>query len=194
LPRLLAARVALLALLAAATLTGCDERPTADGPSGSTPSTTPSLGATAPRPTPAPTRPMDDLERPVAARLSRQLRSDGLHLDYLDCPAWDGELPGRMVCDGYLAGVVADVEVRLHGTHAGAVTFDARLSDGVISTQALVDRLRREGYTEVDCGDVGAYPVVVGTELVCRVRDAGRVRYVVATVTDGNGAVTIADY
>lgn len=187
-----ARRAAVIAAVAALLVAACDDDPGGGPATG--PSDPPTLGAQAPLPSAAPTGPMDDLERPIAARLSRQVRPEGLHLDYLDCPDWHGELPGRMVCDGYLDGVVAKVDVRLRGARGGPVRFDARLAEGVISTRTLVERLQRQGYSAVDCGAVDAYPIVIGTELVCRVHRSGRTGYVVATVADRQGGVTIRDY
>ena len=48
---------------------------------------------------------MNRLERPVAVRLARQVARQGLTLEYLDCPRWDGVVPSRMSCRGYLDGL-----------------------------------------------------------------------------------------
>jgi hypothetical protein len=137
---------------------------------------------------------MDELEKPIAVRLSGEVRGQGLTLDYLDCPDWGGEAPERLTCKGFFDGVTAHVLVRLTQAPGGAVNFDATLQNGVIATRKLVDKLSGEGYTNVDCGNTRAYPTRVGTRLVCSVRDHGEHGYVVARVTDKSGDVAISDY
>jgi hypothetical protein len=138
---------------------------------------------------------MDDLERPVRDRLAAQIRGQGLTLSYLDCPAWDHQVPTRMVCKGYVDGLVARVAVHLKAAVEGrAVGFDARLLDGVIATRKLEWTLRRDGWSHADCGDAPAYPARVGTRIVCHVTKTGDDRYLVATVSDRSGAVMIGDY
>jgi len=138
---------------------------------------------------------MDDLERPVHRRLAAQVAGQGLTLTYLDCPRWDGSVPARMVCKGYVDGLVARVAVHLRAAVNGkAVGFDARLLDGVIATRKLERTLRRQGWSRAECGDVPAYPARVGIRIVCHVHRSGDDRYVVATVSDRSGAVMIADY
>ena len=140
---------------------------------------------------------MNRLERPVAARLAGRIASDGLHLEYLDCPAWDGSLPRSMSCRGYVDGVVATVRLKLRRAVVGAqpeVDFDARLARGVVATARLEERLRADGWDEVDCGRARAYPARAGVRIVCRVSRSGAGRYVVATVRDRTGTVAIADY
>ena len=128
-------------------------------------------------------------------RLAAQVKGQGLTLTYLDCPAWDHEVPTRMVCKGYVDGLVARVVVHLEAAVEGrAVGFDARLLDGVIATGKLERTLRHSGWTRADCGDTPAYPARVGSRIVCHVSRAGDDRYLVATVSDRSGAVMIADY
>jgi hypothetical protein len=140
---------------------------------------------------------MDRLEKPVADQLARHIASQGLSLAYLDCPRWNGTVPSRMTCRGYVDGLVAQVQVLLKAAVQGrAVSFDAWLADGLIATRNLEKTLREHGWARPDCGEVPAYPADAGETLVCRVHrgSTGRARYVVATVTDRTGAVTIADY
>jgi hypothetical protein len=140
---------------------------------------------------------MDRLERPVAARLAHQVAGQGLHLAYLDCPAWDGSLPRSMRCRGSVDGLVATVRLRLWRAVAGAhqeVDFDARLAGGVVVTERLERTLRGHGWVEADCGRVPAYPARAGTRIVCKVARAGTPSYVVATVRGRGGMVTIAGY
>lgn len=137
---------------------------------------------------------MDSVEEPIADHLAEQLRVDGLTLDYVDCPRWSGSVPARMVCDGYLDGVVGQVQVELTRGRGGAVEYDAWLEEGVLATARLVRRLEDEGYTSVECGDVAAYPARIGLRLVCEVEDDGEIAYVAATVVDADGEVRIEDY
>jgi len=137
---------------------------------------------------------MDRLERTVAARLAPRLEGEGLTLVHVDCPRWSGTVPARMVCRGYVDGVVGGVEVRLTRGHAGSVQFEAWLEDGVVATTRLVRRLEREGWSEVDCGSTPAYPARTGLRIVCRVHEGGTASYVVATVTGRDGEVRIQDY
>jgi hypothetical protein len=138
---------------------------------------------------------MNDLERPVRDRLAAQIKGQGLTLTYLDCPAWNHKVPTRMVCKGYVDGLVARVAVHLQAAVEGkAVGFDARLLDGVIATRKLEGTLRHNGWSRADCGKAAAYPASVGSRIVCHVTKAGDDRYVVATVSDRSGAVMIGDY
>jgi len=138
---------------------------------------------------------MNDLERPVRDRLAAQIKGQGLTLTYLDCPAWDHKVPTRMVCKGYVDGLVARVSVHLQAAVEGkAVGFDARLLDGVIATRKLERTLRHNGWSRADCGKAPAYPASVGSRIVCHVTRAGDDRCVVATVSDRSGAVMIGDY
>lgn len=181
-------------------LTGCDgtsPEATSGSPSsrGAGSARPPVVGGEAPHEQSPPDRSMDSLEKPVHARLAAQIAGQGLSLDYLDCPRWDGTVPWRLTCRGYVDGLVARVGVRLEAAVAGrAVGFDARLLDGVIATGKLEKTLHGQGWTEVDCGDRAAYPAKVGSRIVCHVRRPGDDRYVVATVSDRSGAVMIADY
>ena len=191
--------VPLLATVAVGLLAvaGCTDNPTPkpalSGPGPE--SVRPALGGVAPDPHSPPTKPMDSLERPVHARLAAQVARQGLTLAYLDCPRWNGTVPTLITCRGYVDGLVARVRVRLKAAVEGrAVSFDARLLGGVISTWSLEGTLRRRGWTGVDCGDQPAYPARVGAEIVCHVERASGDRFVVATVTDGSGAVMVADY
>jgi hypothetical protein len=100
-----------------------------------------------------------------------------------------------MTCRGYVDGLVARVAVRLDAAVRGkAVSFDAWLLDGLIATRKLEGTLRRRGWTHADCGRAPAYPARVGSRIVCRVTRPGEQKYVVATVSDSQGAVMIADY
>jgi hypothetical protein len=180
--------VAVVVLLA-----GCSEDRPAAARIGS--GSHPQLGGTAPPKETLPDHPMDRLEKPVAERLARRIAHQGLTLQYLDCPHWDGVVPSRMSCRGYVDGLVAKVQVLLKATVEGrAVSFDAWLADGMIATRTLEATLRRKGWTEADCGAVAAYPARVGDTITCRVRRSARTAYVVATVSSRAGAVTIADY
>ena len=154
----------------------------------------PSLGAPTPSRRTTPAEPMDRLERPVARMLARQIASDGLTLEYLDCPPWDGIVPSRLTCRAYVDGLLATAQVRLAmGAPGQAPDVDAWLGDGVIATDSLEDTLRRQGWGGPDCGPAPAYPARVGSRIVCRVSRDGQVRYVAATVRSRAGAVTIAD-
>ena len=182
-------------------ITGCSGNDARVAVSG-TPSTavspreapSPRLGGAPVRSAQPPPTPLDELEQPIASHLAGEVHSQGLTLDYLDCPDWDGEAPEQLTCHGFFDGVTAAVRVRLTESPGGAVDFDATLQNGVIATQKLVRRLTREGYTHVDCGGTPAYPSQVGRRLVCSVRDGGRQKLVVAKITDRSGAVDITDY
>ena len=189
-------RTPLLVLAAAAAfLTGCDDQPAPRPAAAPTSQVTPALGGRAVAAHLPPSRPMDRLEKPVHARLAAQVAGQGLTLTYLDCPRWDGAVPIRMTCTAYVDGVLARVAVHLKAAVEGkAVSFDARLLDGVIATRNLEATLRRQGWQRADCGDAPAYPAVVGSRIVCRVTRPSGDRYVQATVTDRSGAVIIADY
>lgn len=177
----------LTPLLVLAALSGCsDDATTTRRPA--------ALGAATPTPATPPEVPMDRLEEPVAERLAPRLARQGLDLEYVDCPPWTGTVPHTAVCDGYVDGVVGEVEVRLFEGDHGRVEFDARLSEGVVATLRLVDRLEREGWNDVDCGSTPAYPARPGLEIVCRVHQGGTADYLVATVTGRAGAVRIEDY
>jgi hypothetical protein len=193
----LRARLACLVLIGLFLLNGCS------GSAGSrntsqtlSPSDKPSraLGGETPKPKTPPTAAMDALEKPIAKQLAAQVADQGLTLDYLDCPTWDKRVPGHLMCIGYFDGVTAHVRVRLHALASGSVSFDAVLEQGVIATRNLVERLRNDGYSHVDCGDVPAYPTNVGRRLVCAVRKDHKSGYVVATVTDKAGQVMIKHY
>ena len=138
---------------------------------------------------------MNDLEKQIAGRLAAHVLRQGLVLEHLDCPHWDGAVPSRMTCRGYVDGVVATVRVHLASAVDGkAVNFDARLQGGVIATQNLVDTLQEQGWSDADCGAVPAYPARVGSRIVCRVTRDGADQHVVATVRDRSGAVMIRGY
>jgi hypothetical protein len=158
------------------------------------PEPAPRLGGPDSAPATPPARPMDQLESSVAERLDSELHDDGLSLQHVSCPDWDGTVPYHLSCDGYVAGVVGEVEVDLMEGTGESVEFDAELGDGVVATSRLVVRLRAEGYTDVRCGPVAAYPARPGLRIVCRVREGGRVSHVVATVVDRSGAVRIEDH
>ncbi len=169
-----------------------DDRPSPATPSPSEePSPTP--GGTLGTPAKVPAKKMDKLEKPIASQLEKRITGNGLSLDYLDCPEWDGKAPQELTCKGYVSGVQGNVRVRLTRT-ATSVNFDAELQDGVLATSNLVRQLKTAGYAEVDCGDKPAYPTVVGSELVCAVGKGGNAKYVVATVLDESGMVEIKDY
>lgn len=179
-------------LTAAVVLAGCtSESPGADAPGRED---APRLGAARPSPSPTPEEPMGDLERSVAERLEPRLAGEGLTLEYVQCPAWDGTVPSSLTCKGYVDGVVAEVVVELSSGGKDRVEFDAELGEGIVATGRLVARLEEEGYTDVDCGRTPAYAARLGMRLVCRVHDDGEPSYVVATVTDSAGAVKIEDY
>lgn len=181
----------LVLVLALAALTGCDDGPArpADRPP-SRPA--PALGGEPTDPTSPPDDHMDAVERAIAAELSDELRDQRLSVDHLSCPQHD-RTPMRLTCRSYVAGVVADVEVRLAGPR-DRIRFDARLGDGILATANLVRRLEAAGYTRVDCGDRPAYPSEVGDQIVCSVVRGKTKEYVVATVTTEDGAVEISDY
>ena len=184
----------VLATAAATLLTGCHHEPAARPAADPSSQGTPVLGGhvAAHRP---PDRRMNQLERPVRERLADQVAGQGLTLTYLDCPPWDGTVPRRMTCTAYVDGVLARVAVHLKAAVEGrAVSFDARLLDGVIATHNLVSTLHEKGWDRVDCGDVPAYPSRVGSRIVCHVQRPSDDRYVVATVSARNGAVMIRDY
>ena len=179
--------------LAAATVVlvaGCSDAPTPP------PARTraPALGGTVPVRHHPPRTAMDSLEKPVADRLAAQIAPQGLTLEYLDCPHWDTTVPSRLTCRGYVDGIVASVQVHVSAGGGRTVDFDARLGDGVIATRRLQGTLRRQGWRAVDCGDVAAYPAHVGDRIVCRVERPGRRGYVVATIVDRAGKVSIAGY
>jgi len=153
----------------------------------------PTLGGKLETPAKAPAKEMDKLERPIASQLEKRITGNGLSLDYLDCPDWNGKAPQELACEGYVSGVRGEVRVRLTRT-ATSVNYDAELQDGVLATANLVRQLKTAGYTKIDCGDKPAYPTVVGSELVCAVGKDGNVKYVVATVLDESGMVEIKDY
>lgn len=154
----------------------------------------PRLGGPTTHASPPPADPMDPLESSVTERLNTRLADDGLRLQHVDCPAWHGAVPGHLRCDGYVDGVVGQVEVELVKGNGAAVEFDAELGDGIVATARLVDRLRQEGHTGVSCGAAAAYPARPGLRIVCRVHRDGAVAHVVATVSDRSGAVQIEDY
>ncbi len=181
-----------VALLAAGpmtlTLAGCTSSPA--GAADPAPTPTP---AHPPRPAgPArsaavPSQPMGPSRAPIARRLARQARADGLRLDYLACPSWDGRMPHRLACTGWFDGVRATVLVRLRSLPAGSVGFDAEIGPGVVATRTLVGELRGHGYASVDCGERPAYPARPGLRIVCAVSEHGPRKYVVATVRDRSG-------
>lgn len=190
----------LLSVAIAGALAGCDAAPAgsaSDAPSSSATGGTrpPVVGGEVPQEQQPPSRAMDSLEKPVHARLAAQIAGQGLILTYLACPHWDGTVPQRLTCRGYVDGLVAHVAVHLKAAVEGkAVGFDARLLDGVIATRKLEGTLRDQGWRVADCGDRAAYPADVGSRIVCHVRRPGDDRYVVATVSDRSGSVMIADY
>lgn len=181
-------------LLLLGVLSGCEgepaERAAVDPPE----TAAPSPGASAPPPSKPPRAPMDSLEQPVAERLAPRLEDDGLDLEYVECPGRPAGVPARLACKGYVDGVVGDVEVELSQGEGGRVDFDASLEGGVLATTRLVERLEAEGYAEVDCGETPAYPSEVGLRIVCSVRADDLPTYVVAEVTDPDGAVRIEEY
>jgi hypothetical protein len=191
LPRLVLA----MAVFGLVLVAGCDDAPAARPARSGSAQRPPTLGGTVPRRQLPPSAPMNRLERPVADRLAHRIAPQGLSLAYLDCPRWNGSVPSRITCRGYVDGLVARVAVRLTAAVEGkAVSFDAWLLDGVIATRKLEATLRRQGWATADCGEVPAYPARVGSTIVCRVERRANVRYVAATVSDRAGAVRIADY
>ncbi len=195
-----AARLSLLVpvLVSVLVLAACHDGSSgrsASGGSSASGSPTPALGGPpVVRATP-PAHAMDRLERPVAVQLARQVARQGLTLEYLDCPGWDGSVPGRMSCRGYVDGLRVGVDVRFTRAVEGkAVGFDAKLARGVIATRNLERTLTRQRGGSADCGRVPAYPAKAGSQIVCRVTRGGRSTYVVATVRNRSGSVAIADY
>lgn len=183
----------LLCLLLAACSGGASGR--SGGSAGSSSGPTPALGGPPVVRVTPPAHAMNSLERPMAVQLARQVARQGLTLEYLDCPRWDGSVPSAMACHGYVDGLPVGVDVRLTRPVRGkAVGFDARLARGVIATRNLERTIvgRRGG--RADCGDVPAYPARRGSRIVCRVTRGSSTTYVVATVRDRSGAVMIADY
>jgi len=150
------------------------------------------LGGPPPTAVAPPQGAMSSIERTVAGQLARHLGRDGLTLASLDCPPWDEVLPHRMTCRGYVDGLVAHVRVDLTASAGDHVSFGARVTDGLVAVGELERTLRGHGWGAADCGDVAAYPARVGSRIRCRVSGSGRVRYVVATVEDRSGEVTIA--
>ncbi|MFT4010379.1 MAG: hypothetical protein QM655_10100 [Nocardioidaceae bacterium] len=171
-------------------LGGCgSDAPASAGP---VRSDTPTLGG--PTPTAVvPTGEMDALERPVAASLAKQVAGLGLKLDFLDCPDWKGKAPVSLSCTGWFDGVPGQVQVKLAETN-GAVSFDARLKEGVIATSRLVSQLTEQGYSEVDCGSQAAYPAQPGVRIVCSVAQDGATTHVVATATGTDGELSITGW
>jgi hypothetical protein len=154
----------------------------------------PSLGAPAPSSATPPAQPMDHVEEPVADQLAPRLADEDLTLEYVECPRWSGDLPASLVCKGYVDGVLGEVDVELTEGRDGRVEFDAWLDHGVVATARLVRRLEDEGYTDVDCGALAAYPAEPGLRIVCRGHTEGSSEHVVATVVDHDGRVRIEDY
>jgi hypothetical protein len=176
-------------------LAGCTDEPARGAKDGATSGPAPELGGPEPAWQQPPRREMDRLEKPVASRLARQISAQGLTLVYLDCPRWDGTVPRTLTCRGYVDGVVTDVRLLLKAAVDGKVVgFDARLGPGLVATQKLEEILRRQGWADVDCGDLAVYPATVGTRIVCKVERGRKRSYVAATVRSHAGAVTIADY
>jgi hypothetical protein len=188
--------VAAIAVVGVVLLAGCAGDRSDEASSGRDPhGPAPRLRGRLPKLETPPHRPMGRLERQLAARLSRQIAREGLTLEFLDCPRWDGVVPGSMACVGYVDGLVSAVQIRLTASRTGgAVGFDARLSDGLIATRAIERALVDHGLTRPDCGSVAAYPAIVGSRVTCRGLRSGSVEYVVATVVDRAGTVRIADY
>ena len=129
----------LMAVVAVLIAAGCSSDHAAGAKDRPTSEATPTPGGPTPERHRAPRRDMDRLERLVAAQLARQIAPQGLTLAYLDCPHWDGAVPSRLTCRGYVDGLVADVRVLLKAAVEGrAVSYDARLGSGVIATHNLV--------------------------------------------------------
>lgn len=176
--------------------TGCTSGTTGSAPDPSstlTPSSTPRVGGATTR-APHPGRPMSRMERYIAGKLASKVVDEGLDLEYLDCPTWGRRMPHTINCEGFFNGVVGEVEVRLDATAGGLVAYDAKLTNGVISTRKLVERLEADGYRQVNCGDAPAYPADVGSEVVCSVDKVGDRVFVVARVSDLSGGVLIREY
>lgn len=142
-------------------------------------------------PAAVPSAPMDRVERPVAARLRREAAAEGLTLQYLDCPHWDGGMPRHLTCTGYFDGVRASVDLRLTHLPGGSVGFAATIGRGLVATSALEGRLRGHGYRAADCGSRPAYPSRPGLRIRCAVSRGDQRSFVVATVTDRSGDVAI---
>jgi hypothetical protein len=179
--------LALVALVVLVILGGCSD----DAARG--PADPPRLGGVLPTATP-PSDEMDELEQPIARRLDNQVAAQGLHVDHLACPPWDGKVPADLTCDGWFDGVKGTVSVSLTRDKGGMVAFDAELRQGVIATKKLVDELLSRGYTHVDCGSAPAYPTDIGSTITCAVTRQRIEKFVVATITDDHGGVTISDF
>lgn len=186
LPRLL-----VLALSPALALSACTGGSAGPARPDTAPSATPQLGGPGLTPAAVPSTPMDRVEKPVAARLRRKAAAEGLTLDYLACPHWDGGMPRHLTCTGWFDGVRASVDVHLTHLPAGSVGFAARIGNGLVATSRLEGRLRGHGYRDADCGNRPAYPSRPGLTIRCAVMRGGTRSYVVATVTDHSGDVTI---
>lgn len=179
--------VAVALVLAAA----CSDTATPADPPAATPS---ALGGEGTAEREPPARRMTLVERTIAADLTGRLSENGMTVDYLDCPEFDDRRrPQNVTCRGYVAGVVADVHVRLWGPPED-LKYDAALGEDILATSNLVHLLATEGYHRIDCGDRPAYRSTVGAQIVCSVTRGDRQRYVVATVTTETGKVEISDY
>ncbi len=189
---------AVLLLAACSAATDRDAAADASGPA-------PRVGGPAWTPRASPTGTMSSMERQVAERLSRRMAAQGLTLTHLDCPAWDRVLPGSMRCRGYLAGLPVAVRVHLQAGQAGeageagergeaGVGFDARVTTGMVATRRLEETLAAQHWRDPDCGDRPVYPARIGLAVVCRALRSGEPHYLVATVSDLRGRVTIAAY
>lgn len=186
LPRLL-----VLALAPALAVSACSGASTSPARQELAPSASPHLGGPDVSPAAVPSAPMDRVERPVAARLRRKAAAEGLTLDYLACPPWDGRMPRHLTCTGWFDGVRANVDLHLTHLPAGSVGFAAEIGKGLVATSRLEDRLRGHRYRDADCGTRPAYPSRPGLTIRCAVTRGGDRSYVVATVTDRSGDVTI---
>ncbi len=187
-----APRLSLL-LLCAVLLSACSGGKAPEPAPSSGP--TPAIGGPPVVRTSPPSHAMNKMERPVATQLARQLARQGLRLTYLDCPPWNGVVPSRMTCRGYVDGLVTDVRVVFTRAVPGkAIGFDAQLTRGVIATRNLEATLERQGWSDPDCGDVPAYPARVGSRIVCRAARHDGKRYVVATIRSRTGEVSVAEY
>ena len=75
-----------------------------------------------------------------------------------------------MTCTAYVDGLLARVAVHLKAAVEGkAVSFDARLLDGVIATRNLERTLRRQGWHAPTAVTPRRTPPRVGSRIVCHV-------------------------
>ena len=134
---------------------------------------------------------LGDVERRVAEALGPQLADQGLELDSLTCPDLPVGPGDTARCDAVLSGV--EGTITLEGAPPGSDDdLKATLDPGVISSALLVGEIERQGLEDPDCG-APAYESVPGEVITCTATDpeTGREVTVEATITDGEGGVTM---